>query len=240
MRFAHPCLVFLVCTLTFLACSKNKDNPKPDKQPARLWAGQDTVITLTGQDGQYTATSGNEQVARVTVQDKSLHITTSYPGATTIQITGPDNRITDLQIVARSVTGNWHRVKGGTEATGGWTTIEVQCTDPALAATLQEQLSEKSITPESIRDLAFRDDAGGVFQEIKTDGSRRQGSFTFHHLTLTLTEGNTTEVYRLIPLAPSRFALEQDLTEHYQALHPGKGIIRVTRTRYYTVVQMPG
>jgi hypothetical protein len=240
MRFTHPCLVFLVCTLTFVACSKNKDNPKPEKQPVRLWAGQDTVIALTSQDGQYTATSGNEQVARVTVQDKNLHITTSYPGTTTIQITGPDNRITDFQLVTNSVTGTWKRIKGGTDSTDGWTTVEVACSDPALAATLQEELDEKDIKPESVRGLAFQDYADTVFREIKADNSRREGTFTFHDLTLTLTEGSTVEVYRLIPFTLSRFALEQDLTAQYQALHPGKGITRVTRTRYYTVVHMPG
>ena len=240
MRFIHPCLVFLVCTLTFVACSKNKDNPKPAAQPVRLWAGQDTVITLTGGTGQYTATSDSEQVAKVTVQNNSLHITTSYPGAVTIHIAGPDNRTSDLQLIVRSVTGNWNRTKGGTRDTDGWTTVEVQCSDPALAATLQEQLDETGITLESVRGLAFLDNPSFVFQEIKANGTKREGTFSFHDLTLTLTEGSTIEIYRLIPLATSRFALEQDLTAQYQALHPGKGITRVTRTRYYTVMQMPG
>ncbi|NII26492.1 hypothetical protein HB364_15490 [Pseudoflavitalea sp. X16] len=236
MRFTHPCLVFLVCTLTFVACSKNKDNPKPEKQPLRLWAGQDTVIALTG-TGQYTAMSDSTQVAQVTVQNDSLHITTSYPGPATIHITGPDNRTTDLKLVANSVIGTWNSVKGGT---GGWTSIEVQCSDPALAASLQEQLSEKEMKPESIRALAFRDYADLAFQEIRTDNIRRQGTFSFHDLTLTLTEGSTVEVYRLIPFTLSRFALEQDLTAQFQAIHPGKGITKVTRTRYYTVAEIPG
>lgn len=241
MRFVHPCLALLICTLAFVACSKNNDNPSPGKEePLRLWAGQDTVIALTGGSGQYTATSDSEQVARVTVQNNSLHITTSYPGPATIHITGPDNRTTDLKLIARSVTGNWHRTKGGTESTDGWTTVEVQCSDPALAITLQEQLDEAAIAQESVRALAFRDNPGFFFQEIKANGNKREGTFSFHDLTLTLTEGSTTEVYRLIPLSQSRFALEQDLTAQYQALHPGKGITKVTRTRYYTVTLMPG
>lgn len=237
MRFVYPYLAFLVCTLAFTACSKNNDKPKPDEEPLRLWAGQDTVIVLTGGAGQYTATSDSTQVAQVTVQNDSLRITTSYPGPATIHITGPDNRTTDLKLIARSVVGTWFRVE---VRTGKWDSVEVECNDPGLAATLQEQLSEKEMKPESIRALAFRDYADLAFQEIKTDNSRRQGIFSFHDLTLTLTEGSTVEVYRLIPFTLSRFALEQDLTTQYQALHPGKGITRVTRTRYYTVVQMPG
>lgn len=238
MRFFQPLIACIACTLVLLSCKKDKEEPvTPGTNKITVWAGQDTVITMAGASGQYTVTSGDDEIARAVIQDNRIHITTDMPGSTTIRVTDQANHTDTIQLEAISVTGTWRRrVENGMILRNS---VLVECGDPVLAETLQEELNEKVITTQMTYNLVFVADPP-LFEERKFGGGRSEGTFSFRNLTLTLTRNNTPEVYRLHPVGLRLFGLEQDLTAHYQTLHPTKAITRVAIIRYFNYVPLPG
>lgn len=245
MRLTHSLLVLGISTLVLLSCSKSKDNGAPlfDSDKVRVWAGQDTVITINTSPGSnspttvYTAASTNEQVASVVVQGNTLLIHTSLPGSATIQVKGPGNNSSTITVYTNSVVGVWRR---GATAVGGNADVDILCSDPGTETLLLEQLLEKDTLPQSVAGYEFGNKPAFLFRLLKADKTMTEGTYTFRDLTLTLTEGNNTEVYRLLPLGLKKFGLQQDLTTRYQSLYPGKGITRVIQTRYFYDALPPG
>jgi hypothetical protein len=235
MRLFQPFMAFIACTLVLLSCKKDKEKAAPPgANKITLWAGQDTVITMAGTSGQYTATSGNDEIARTEIQDHRLHITTDMPGSTTIRVTDQANQTTTIQLEAISVTGKWNR---RIENMVPRTSIFVECGDPALAGALQDELKEEVITPQMTRWFIFVADPA-EFEERKFGGDMSQGTFSFRNLRLTLTRNDTSEVYPIHPVGLRMIGLEQDLTAQYQTLHPTKGITRVAIIRYFNYAPM--
>jgi hypothetical protein len=241
MRFIQPFIACVVCAFLVLSCKKDKDKeevftPNPDTNKITLWAGQDTVITLANAAGQYTVTSGNDEIARAVIQDNRIHITTDMPGATTIRVTDQANHTDTIQLEAISLDGLWRRrVQNGILPTS----VLVECSDPVFTETLQDELKEEVVEAGMIYGLDFVSTFPPVFWEERF-GGRNRGTFSFRNLTLTLTLNNTPEVYRLHPVGLRMFGLEQDLTSQYQTLHPTKGITRVSIIRYYHYTMKPG
>jgi hypothetical protein len=248
MRLTHSLLVFGICTLFLLSCSKNKEEETFHLSTGKveLWAGLDTVLVIntpsstTNLSPAYTAVSANEQVASVVVQGNNLLIHTSQPGFTTIEVKGPDKKSRTISVNARSVIGIWRRVITPTEGIVMANDVDIQCSDPATATMLREQLLEKTIQSETIVEYVFWREANLIYQTRQIDKKTKEGTFSYSNFTLTLTENNTTEVFQVLPLNLRKIGLRQDLTERFRALYPDKGITRVVQTRYFNEAVQPG
>ncbi|CAL1519407.1 hypothetical protein [Chitinophaga sp. MM2321] len=232
----------LFISFGYLLSSCKKDQ-QPDKiqlssHQVELWAGQDTVISISGAPKQYTVSSENEEIARVVIQDNRILITTDLPGSTIIHITDGANNTSTIKLRALSVIGTWRRAEGDESLKAR---IFVETGDPVFADELQRQLFEATIKqPGTNYMIHFSTDPVMTFTERQQNTVLREGEFLFRNLTLTLTHNAIEDVYKIKPLDYGVIGLEQDLTAHYKALHPDKDIKKVVIVTHVRKATFPG
>lgn len=240
MKFTRLFILMISIGYCISSCKKDKEPVKInlDSNDVRLWAGQDTSIAVSGASGQYTVSSENEDIARAVVEDGEIHITTDLPGKTVIHVDDGAGHKADIKLNAITFSGGWGRVEGHTIFKAS---VLIESGDPVFAEELRTQILETS--REESRTgygLGFQTREKNDFIEMLRGEIIRQGTFTFRHFLLTLVHNNVEEVYKVEPINLQMVMVEQDLTAHYKALHPGKGITKVVVIRPMRLATFPG
>lgn len=240
MKFARLFILMMAIGYCISSCKKDKEPVTINlgSKGVKLWAGQDTSISVSGASGQYTVSSDNENIARAVVEDGEIHITTDLPGKTVIHVDDGAGHKADINVNAATFWGLWKRVEGHTVLKPS---VQVESGDPVFSEELSGQILETS--REEARTgygIAFQNRAENDFVEILRSEIIREGTFTFRHSILTLVHNNVEEVYKVTLVSLETIIVEQDLTERYKALHPDKGITKVIVTRPMRAQMLPG
>jgi hypothetical protein len=229
-------VALLVCAgVLFFGCS---DDPEAEgiglsSDNITLWVETDTVVTIAGPVKAYTVTSSNEDVARVSISDNSIRITTDHPGQALIQV-ADEGRVAEIRVRASSFDGVWRRMPGQSHMDPE---IVVEAGNAAFADELKDQLRLE--VEEQLNNMYWImfSEGDGSYQERERAKPVREGLFTYRNNVLTLDE---EEVYAVTIKSLKLIALTRDLTEVYRQQYPDMDVKRVTVMKYFHFYTLPG
>ncbi len=233
-----PVLIFLALLVT--ACSKN-DTRLPEtteRETVSLWAETEKQLTLPAYAGQGAVlASADSSIATAAWQGNRVLVTAYAPGNTTITMRSvePGKPVLHIAVFSRSVETayGWRRIENDQ-----WkTAVVVKAGRTKEGRALAQQLLDSLKQGATGNGFIFR---SNEVAEYARDRQLYKVGYTFKNWTLTLNHECWQEQIPLTPVQYNVIGLTQDLTKEYKSRYPGKHIVQVTVTRYFSEVLPPG
>ncbi len=232
--------MFIFLLLLATACGKNDTRlpERTEKETVSLWAQTEKPLLLPAYAGKDAAlTSTDSSIATAVWQGDRVLVTAHAPGNTTITLRSgePGRPVLHIAVFSRSV-----------ETAYGWTHIEneqwkttvvVKAARAADARVLRRQLLDSLNDASAGNGFIFRSNEAA---EYARNQQLYKVGYTFKNWTLTLNHECRQEQIPLNPVQYNVIGLTQDFTNAYKTRYPGKHIVQVTVTRYFSEVLPPG
>lgn len=255
MKMFKLFVLILVFASLFYSCKKDtNDNEKPLPPDSiiptvSLWAGTDTTIALSTLkiDGNiFTISSDNNDIARVTTDNKNLVVNSYKPGKVNVVFKSDQNKTFHIlvqPITMRGVSGGeWLSVSKDAYKAH----VTVKASDQKFADSLYNALlGEIDDKGEAglIRYKFYHNNTFSFFNKLKGVYPFKEGTWTYDKLQLTVKYDNKKETYQIIPIPPypvSFIELKRDLTNQIQQQFPDKGVTEVITHLYLFYYRVPG
>ncbi|WP_018629528.1 hypothetical protein [Niabella aurantiaca] len=235
----------LIAAFSFLvlvtACGKTDvelPEKKPGKETVSLWAKTEGRLALPAYAGKgYVLASSDTAIAKAVWKGNGALITTHAPGNTTVTVQDKSTGKPLLQIgvFSRSVETayGWRNIENEQ-----WkTSVVVKARNATDSRALQNQLLDSIKAGTAGSGFIFRKNEAAEYAQNR---QLYKVGYTFDNWLLTLRHEGWLEQIFLNPVQYNVIGLTQDLTDQYKARYPGKKILKVKITRYFTEVLPPG
>jgi len=222
-------------TLFSTSCSHQQTEAPARPDPlVELWSGEDSLYTPENNLQAASVTVEDGAVMSAVVQNGKLLLKAAVGGNTIVHITGTDNRKAVIRTRSLTPFYIWRNLVNHATYKPQ---VTVKTTDVALKAAITSELSEKVAKPFY---LQFNDKDSARYRN-ESGAQPVMAGVKFENLRFTLTLNGTTTHYT-VHTHKDRYilGLENDLTAHYQALYPGKGIESVLTVEYVQQQLPPG
>lgn len=230
----------LLLTATAFVLFSTSCSHQQTEAPARLdplvelWTGEDSLYTPENNLQAATVTVEDGAVMNAAVQNGKVLLKAAVGGNTIVTITGTDNRKASIR--ARSLTPFYMWRNLVNHATYK-PQVTVNVTDAVVKAAITAELLAKVAKPYY---LQFNDKDSARYRD-ESGAQPVMAAVKFENLKFTLTLNGATTHYTVLTHKDRYIlGLVNNLTAHYQALYPGKGIESVVTVEYVQQQLPPG
>lgn len=235
MKIKMPLFILL---LMFVGCNDNdvkddKDVIEVEAKALRLWPGTTTTLSIIS-DGTFSVTSLDPAVAQAQVEDKTLIVTATGIGKTSLLL--KDEIHEDLQIKVSTVLLGLYTEEHQFEGYA-----------PKISVTADSKEIAEGIIRELTIEMSAFDNAhygfeayGRFFLGLQSDLNNHWGTFSWDGKTLVLNYDQKSDTYSFKGIdngpRPYVFSATLNLTDKYKKLYPDAGIENVSVTRFISAI----
>lgn len=230
---------FSLLLLVLISCNANdgkeeKDVIKIDAETIHVWPGNTRTLSIVS-DGTFTVTSLDPAVAQAKVENKTIIVTATGIGQTSLLL--KDGSHEDLEIPVFAVINGLYTEEHNFKEYAP--KFNVVADDKAVVTEITKDLSQDASNFNNAR-YGFEWD-GRFWVALQSDlHTPLEGTFSWNGETLVLNYDGRSETYSFQGInngpRPYMFEITLDLTDNYKELYPDAGIENVSTVRFLSAI----